>query len=348
MTRVRGALLGIAAAALFGLSAPVSKLLLADISPQMLAALLYLGAGAGLLLVPGRRLSRGKEAPLRRGDLPLLAGIALTGGMIGPVLMLHGLSRVSGMAGSLLLNLEAPFTMLIALIFFGEYLDRREAIAAMLIVLGAATLTIERAVPSRATLLGVLLLAGACAAWGIDNNLTQKLSLKNPVALVRIKTLSAGSANLVIAFAFGQHIPAARLLTVALLLGFVSYGVSILLDAYALRYLGAAREAAFFATAPFFGAALTIPLLGESLTLARLAAAVLMIAGVVLLLRARHSHAHAHESTEHEHMHVHDEHHQHQHLRSDPPGERHSHVHRHEPLTHEHPHVSDLDHRHQH
>ncbi|HYR29615.1 MAG TPA: EamA family transporter [Thermoanaerobaculia bacterium] len=345
--RMRGALLGLGAAALFGASAPVSKLLLGQTAPQMLAALLYLGAGAGLLLVRGRRRSQ-QEAPLRSEDWPYLAGIVITGGMIGPVLMLHGLRQVSGVAGSLLLNLEAPFTIAVAVLFFGEHLARREATAAAIIILGGATLTMERDAPSQATVVGVLLLAGACAAWAVDNNLTQKLSLKDPFSLVRIKTLSAGTVNLLIALALGQQLPSIRIIAAAAIVGFVSYGVSILLDAYALRDLGAAREAAFFSTAPFFGAALSIPLLGETLTVARVVAVALMSAGVVLLLRARHGHTHEHVALDHEHRHVHDEHHQHEHLPTDPPGEPHSHPHRHAPLAHEHPHVSDVHHRHGH
>lgn len=345
--RAWGAVLGLGAAALFGVSAPVSKMLLGQTAPQMLAALLYLGAGVGLLFVRGQRVLR-HEAPLRRHDWPYAAAIVISGGVIGPVLMLHGFRQVSGVAGSLLLNLEAPLTIAVAVLFFREHLARREAIAAAIIILGGATLTLERDAQSQATLMGVLLLAGACVAWAIDNNLTQKLSGKDPMALVRIKTLSAGTMNLLIAFALGQSMPPAGVVAAAAILGFFSYGASILLDAYALRHLGAAREAAYFATAPFFGAALSIPLLGERLTVARLVAIALMSAGVMLLLRARHGHVHTHDELDHEHLHVHDEHHQHQHLGSDPLGEPHSHAHRHGSLTHDHPHVSDVHHRHKH
>jgi len=344
---ISGSLYGLAAAALFGMSAPFSKLLLGHTTPQMLAALLYLGAGVGLLFVRVNRQSE-NEAPLRRADWPSIAGIAITGGLVAPVLMLHGLEQVSGVAGSLLLNLEAPFTIVFAVLLFREHLGRREAIAAAIIILGGAALTMERGASSEATLAGVFLLAGACAAWAIDNNLTQKLTLKNPMTLVRIKTLSAGSLNLLIAFVMGQEIPAARILAAAALLGFLSYGASILLDAYALRELGAAREAAYFATAPFFGAALSIPLLGETMTLARIGAIVLMGAGVMLLLRARHGHTHKHDTLDHEHRHIHDQHHQHEHQPGVSSDEPHSHAHHHDPMSHEHAHVSDAHHRHDH
>jgi len=343
---MRGALFGLAAAALFGMSAPLAKLLLGRTEPQMLAALLYLGAGIGLLLVRARGRTR-SEAPLRQEDWPYAAAIAISGGVIAPVLMLHGLRQVSGVAGSLLLNLEAPFTIAVAVLFFREHLPRREAIAAAVIILGGAALTMERNASSQATLTGVLLLAGACASWALDNNLTQKLSLKDPMELVRLKTLSAGSMNLVIAMTLGQDLPREPIVMAALTLGFFSYGASILLDAYALRDLGAAREAAYFATAPFFGVALSVAVLRESPTLPQLIAILIMSVGVVLLLRARHSHMHIHEALDHEHRHIHDEHHQHAHQSVDATGEPHSHRHQHAPLTHEHAHVSDIHHRHE-
>jgi drug/metabolite transporter (DMT)-like permease len=349
-TEVKGALMGLGAATLFGLSAPVSKLLLPASGPLMLASLLYLGGGIGLsLLGPLTRLRRDKpperEARLRAGDVPLLAGVILCGGMLGPVLMLVGLGRLSGVEASLLLNLEGPFTILLALLVFGEHLGRSAAVAAGLILSGAAVLGIE-AGELHGDVLGVLALAGACLAWAVDNNLSQRLSLKNPVAVVRVKGLGAGTCTLVLALLTGQRFPAPGVLALALVLGCASYGVSIVLDTYALRYLGAAREAAWFATAPFIGALAAVPLLHERLGWREGLAGGLMVAGVVLLLHERHSHVHTHEPLTHEHLHVHDAHHQHTH--EGPVREPHSHPHRHEPLTHEHPHVSDVHHRHGH
>ncbi len=342
----RGALYGLAAAALFGMSAPLAKLLLADVGFLMLAALLYVGAGAGLQLAA---LLRGgtREAGLRRRDLGPVAAIVVLGGIAGPVLLLYGLRTVSGLAGSLLLNLEAPFTMLIAVLAFREHLARGEAIAAGLIVIGATALGWEGGVLG-AQPAGMLAIAGACLAWAIDNNLTQKVSVRDPLAIVRIKTIGAGLGTLAIALAAGETFPSRGVVAAALALGFVSYGVSLLLDTYALRLLGAAREAAFFATAPFIGAVLAIPILGERLTPLRGSAFLAMAAGVTALLRARHGHLHHHEALEHEHLHVHDEHHRHAHDPADPPGEPHAHGHRHEPLEHEHAHVSDVHHRHRH
>jgi drug/metabolite transporter (DMT)-like permease len=347
---VRGAAFGLVAAALFGASAPVSKLLLAGMGPLLLAGLLYLGAGLGLSLyrlVAARTRDPAREARLERADGLALAGIVAAGGVVGPVLMLAGLTRLSGLSASLLLNLEAPFTILLAVGLFGEHLGRRAATGAALIIGGGAVLAWG---PGElgGDLWGALALAGACLAWGADNNLTQRLSLKNPLDLVRVKTLAAGTANLALALAIGARPPSAGAAAAALALGSLSYGASILLDAYALRLLGAAREAAFFATAPFLGALLSLPLLGDRLGLLEAGAGVLMAAGLVALLRERHEHEHEHEDLEHEHGHVHDEHHQHEHEPGAPAGEPHSHRHRHAPLAHSHPHVPDAHHRHRH
>lgn len=346
--RMRGALYGVAAAMLFGLSAPLSKRLLADVSPLMLASLLYLGAGAGLVLMaPFSSRAARNEAPVRSRDLPLLAGIIVTGGILGPLLMLLGLQRVSGLAGSLLLNLEAVFTILVAVTVFREHLSRRELAAAALIVSGAAVLGYAPG-ELRGHWIGVLFIAGACLSWAVDNNWTQRLSLKDPFAVVRIKTLGAGTCSLLLALLLGQRFPRPSVIVAALIVGVFSYGVSILLDAYALRHIGAAREAAFFATAPFMGALAAVPILGERPDALSIVALVMMAGGVAVLLRPRHEHEHTHHMIEHEHVHTHDEHHQHDHLDGAPDGEPHAHDHRHEPITHVHAHVSDIHHRHGH
>jgi len=339
----RGAGLGLAAAALFGASAPLAKLLLPESSPLALAALLYLGAALALTFAPRRSAAR--EPPLRREDLPALAAVVLFGGVLGPVLMLVGLEQVSGVAGALLLNLEAPFTILLAVGVFGEHLDRRALAAALVIILGGGLLGFSPG-PTSASAGGVLLLAGACGCWALDNNITQRLSSRDPVALVRVKALAAGGCNLALALLTGARWPHGAQLGPALLLGALSYGLSIVLDVYALRLLGAAREAAYFATAPFFGALLAIPVLGERPTLIQIAAAGVLAAGVIALRRERHDHLHSHPEQEHEHLHVHDAHHQHAH--EGPVTEPHAHPHRHAALTHDHPHLPDSHHRHRH
>jgi drug/metabolite transporter (DMT)-like permease len=350
---VKGALMGLGSAALFGLSAPMSKLLLPTSGPLLLASLLYLGGGAGLSLAGAvARLrqseSPGREASLGRKDWPLLAGIILSGGMIGPVLMLVGLERLSGVTTALLLNLEGPFTILLAVLLFGEHLGHRAALAAGFIFCGAVVLGFQ-AGEVHADGPGVLAVVGACLSWAVDNNLTQRLSLKDPVAVVRFKALGAGSCMLILVILTGHALlPGPGVLAAALALGAASYGLSIVLDLYALRLLGAAREAAYFATAPFLGALVALPLLGERLSPSHLLGGAAMVLGVVLLVRERHAHPHTHESLEHEHLHVHDSHHQHEHPGMADVTEPHSHAHRHAPLTHDHPHVSDLHHRHKH
>ena len=343
----RGAILGLAAAALFGLSTPLAKMLLGSVSPVLLAGLLYLGAAAGLWL---HRLGRPStpEALLQRDDLSKLSGIVVAGGIIGPLLMLFGLSRVTALAGSLLLNLEAPLTVLIAVAVFQEHLGRYAAAAVAFIVVGALILKLEPGALGADTT-GVALLAGACLCWAIDNNLTQRLSLRDPFAIVRVKTLVAGIFNTVLGLVVsGGRMPDARYVAGALALGSVSYGISVVLDAYALRLVGAAREAAYFATAPFVGALAALIFLKESLRWFDIAAVLLMGVGVVLLLRERHGHVHVHDALEHEHLHAHDEHHQHEHNPGDPAMEPHSHPHVHVRLVHDHPHFPDAHHRHGH
>ena len=338
--RLRGSALGLSSALLFGLGAPFCKLLLPSIEPVALAALLYLGAGVAFLLAPRRRA----EAKLSRADLPWLLGAVIAGAALGPVLMLLGLSRVSGLAGSLLLNLEAPFTIALAVAAFGEHLSAREGVAAAVVVIAAALLGARGELSGSAS--GAALIGLACVCWALDNNMAARLALKDPVQVLRVKALCAGAANLLIALSLGQKLPPPATCLFALALGAASYGASLLLYLRAQRVLGAARQAALFAAGPFAGAVASIPLLGDRPAPADFAAALLMAAGVAALLRAQHAHRHTHEALEHDHLHVHDEHHRHAH--EGPVTEPHSHPHRHQALTHAHAHVSDAHHRHPH
>ncbi len=345
----RGAMYGLLAAALFGISAPVAKRLLTDISPVVLAGLLYLGAAAGLWTYSLLRPSK-IEAPLQWSDrLPVL-GVVLLGGVAGPILMLFGLQRVTGLTGSLLLNLEAPFTVVVAALVFREHVGRYAIAAVILIVGGAAVLRVE---PGQfaADPIGIALLGAACLAWALDNNLTQRLSLRDPLAIVRVKTLAAGTINLLLGLLVAREkLPALTWCAAAMTLGVCSYGVSVVLDAYALRLVGAAREAAYFASAPFMGALASIAIFRTSISGYAIAAMAVMATGVALLLREKHGHEHDHNSMSHEHMHTHDEHHQHSHTDevAAVPGQPHSHDHEHEPLRHDHRHAPDVHHRHKH
>src|SRR4051794_10102421 len=227
----RGLLLGLGAAVSFGISAPLAKRLLDDVRPEMLAGVLYLGAFAALGVL-GRRSER--EARLRRADAPRMALMILAGGVLAPVLLLLGLDRVTGVAGSLLLNLEGPFTIVIGVMAFREHLPRQAMAGAVVIFTGACLLGIGTG-ETQADWLGVLLIAAACAAWALDNNLTQSLTLRDPRSIVLLKTGVAGTINVALALLLGERFPAIEVIGAALLLGAVSYGLSVYLDALALR-----------------------------------------------------------------------------------------------------------------
>lgn len=343
-----GTAAGIASAVLFGLAAPAAKKLLPGFGPLSLAGLLYLGAGVGLTLLSPLRRPAGlaSEARLRRADLPSLALVTLSGGLLGPALLLFGLSRLSAVPASLLLNLEAPFTIGLAILFFGDHLGRREALGAGLVIAGAAGLSLGPG-PLALDLAGAAAVTTACLAWALDNNFAQRLAARDPVAVVRVKALLAGAANLAIGLAAGDRFPAVGDLGPALAVGFLGYGVSVALHLQAVRHLGAARQAALFATAPFVGALAAVPFLGESVGLRAAGAGLVMAAGVLALVSARHGHAHTHDGLFHDHRHVHDAHHGHDHGGA-PGTEPHAHPHAHEPVTHAHPHAPDLHHRHRH
>ncbi len=339
-----GIIYALVSAALFGVSAPFAKILIGAISPWLLAGLLYLGSGVGLAVV--RLLWRSNEAGLSRKDLPWLGAAVISGGVVGPVLLLFGLARSSASEASLLLNLESVLTLVMAWVIFKENVDRRLMIGVVAIVAGAVILSWPEDA-SLAMASGPLLIAGACLAWAIDNNLTRKVSAADPMQIAMVKGLVAGIANTAIALALGASMPSAATLGEAGLLGFFSYGVSLTLFVLALRHLGTARTGAYYSLAPFLGAGTAIALLGEPVTVSFLVGGALMAVGLWLHVTEQHQHQHEHEPLEHEHVHVHDEHHQHGHASGTPP-EPHVHVHRHARLIHRHPHYPDLHHRHTH
>jgi drug/metabolite transporter (DMT)-like permease len=340
-----GVPIALLSAALFGASTPLAKLLLGRVDPWLLAGLLYLGSGVGLAVL--RLCRRAGEAPLRRADLPWLAGAVASGGIIGPLLLMTGLARTSAASAALLLNLEGVLTLALAWLVFRENVDRRILAGAAAILAGAAVLSWQGgAIAGDA---GALAIAGACLAWAVDNNMTRKLSAADPVAIASVKGLAAGAINLALALLVAQDAwPGRDFVLAAGVIGFLGYGVSLALFVLALRHLGAARTGTYFATAPFIGAVLAVLLLGDAVTPRLGAAAVLMAIGLFLHLTERHEHEHAHEPLVHEHRHVHDEHHQHEHGPDVAPGESHSHVHAHPRLVHRHPHYPDIHHRHGH
>ncbi len=340
-----GILYALVSAALFGVSAPLAKLLLGQTSPWLLAGLLYLGSGLGLAVA--RPFLPRDEAKLQRADLPWLGGAILAGGVIGPVLLMFGLAQGAAGATSLLLNLESVLTLLLAWVVFRENVDNRLIVGAAAIVAGAVVLSWPNDSTTGTSLHSALLVAGACLAWAIDNNLTRKVSGADPVVIAMLKGLIAGAVNTVIALGAGAQWPGLGAIAAAALLGFFSYGVSLTAFVLALRHLGTARTGAYYATAPFIGAVVAILLLHEPLTLPFVAGGLLMALGLYLHLTERHVHAHTHEELDHDHLHTHDEHHQHAHG----PGmgaEPHAHPHHHGRMVHKHRHYPDLHHRHTH
>jgi drug/metabolite transporter (DMT)-like permease len=333
------------AALLFGAGTPLAKLLLHSVSPWLLAGLLYLGSGIGLMLY--RRLNNAPAVRLPRHEQPWFAGAIVAGGIVGPVLLMLGLTEMPAAGASLLLNAESVFTALLAWFAFKENFDWRIALGMVAIVAGAGVLIW----PGEARFAGLwpsLAVLGACFAWGLDNNLTRKVSLADATWIAAVKGLVAGSVNLTCAFALGATWPPLPNLAGAMVVGFLAYGVSLALFVVGLRHLGTARTGAYFTVAPFFGAVLAIPLLDEPVSARLLIAAALMAMGVWLHLTEQHSHPHMHEPIEHEHEHVHDAHHQHPHDEQVPTDIQHRHQHRHELLTHLHNHFPDSHHRHSH
>jgi len=345
-----GILYALLAAILFGISTPFAKILVGEIPPVMLAGLLYGGSGAGLfawmLLKKAARKANG-IAHLTRQDAPWLAGAVIAGGIVAPVLLMFGITLISASSASLLLNLEGVFTALLAWFVFKENFDRRIFLGMVFIIVAGALLSWQEGQVSGIPW-GGLLVAAACLCWGIDNNLTRKVSASDPLQIAAIKGSVAGAVNIGIALAMGAVWPAATSIVQAAALGLAGYGISLVLFVLALRHLGTARTGAYFSVAPFFGAAVSLLLLHESPTLLFWIAGGLMGAGIWLHLTERHEHEHTHEAMAHEHEHVHDDHHWHEHDFEWDGTEPHTHHHQHTRLTHTHPHYPDIHHRHGH
>lgn len=333
------------AALLFGAGTPIAKLLLSDVSPWMLAGLLYLGSGVGLGIY--RVVRRSARVRLSRRELLPLSGAVLFGGVLGPVLLMFGLVGMPASGASLLLNAEGVATALLAWFVFKENFDRRIALGMAAIVAGAVALSW----PGQADFSGLwpsLAILGACLAWGIDNNLTRKVALHDATWLAAVKGLVAGPVNLALAFLLGAALPPLLNVFAAMLTGLFAYGISLVLFIVALRHIGTARAGAYFSIAPFFGALLAIAM-GDAVTIPLIVAGVLMALGVWLHLTERHEHPHTHEPLAHEHWHTHpEEHHDHAHPEPVAPGTRHRHPHVHAVITHTHEHYPDSHHRHLH
>src|SRR5437879_630296 len=299
-------------AVLFGATTPVAKQLLEGASPLLVAGLLYLGSGIGVSLLRIIQDRGWSPTGLARSDWPWLAAATLAGGVVAPALLMVGLTRADAATASLLLNLEAVFTALLAWFVFREATSRRIVLGFVAIFVGGLLLAWPAQLASPGRSLGLLSVAAACLCWGLDNNFTRKISAADARVIAGIKGLVAGTANTVLALGLGAKLPALPYLAGTLVLGFFGYGVSLVLFIVALRHLGTARTGAYFATAPFIGTALAVLLYGQPITLAFWLAAVLMGLGVWLHVTEHHKHEHVHEPLTHTHAHVHDEHHQHE------------------------------------
>jgi len=342
------AVYAILAAALFGAATPFAKVLLSEVQPVLLAGLLYLGAGLSLMLVYLiQDRSRDSEPPLATTDVPWLAGAVLCGGILAPVLLMLGLSRIEASAASLLLNLEGVFTALLAWIAFREHFSVRTIAGMGLIVAGGVILSWSET--GFEFPFGSVAVAAACLFWGIDNNLTQKVSAGNPVFIAAIKGIVAGCVNLSIGMYLGAAFPSLPVLVGSIAVGCLGYGVSLVLFVLSLRHIGTARTGAYFSVAPFVGAAVAIALLHEPIGTNFVVVAILMGAGIWLYLTEKHFHDHSHERIAHSHSHGHGPHHNHEHdSYADKDSPLHTHRHVHEPVTHEHHHYPDIHHRHDH
>jgi len=336
-------------AVLFGLSAPFSKVLVARIPSVELAGLLYVGAFLGISLCSSlmHLIRHGTEArSLSRGDFPWLAGSILAGGVFAPIALMIGLTMVTGFTASLFLNLEGVSTALLASLVFREHVGKRIGLAVLCMAAGSFLLTWDFSAGNLQPL-GPLLLLMAALGWGLDNNLTRKISDKDPVRIAQVKGLLAGATSLSIAAILGNSFRLDLPVLLAILVGAVSYGASLVFFVRALEGLGAARTAAFYGVGPFVGALASLVMLREWSGWTMLPTFFLMALGAWLLLTERHAHFHTHEAIVHTHQHTHDDlHHTHHH--DEPVSGPHSHEHIHEELRHSHPHVPDPMHRHGH
>jgi drug/metabolite transporter (DMT)-like permease len=341
---LRGGLLALVAAALFGVSTPLVQRFGQGLGAFTTAALLYAGAAAVALVL---RLPPAREARLRRADAPRLAAMAGFGAVIGPVARAWGLQHTSGSSASLMLTLEALFTALLAWRLYGETVDLRVGAAMALLLAGGMALVVEQGLAGRTPLWGLLAVLAATAAWGMDNTLSREVAERDPGQVVLAKAVLGAGSTAALAWFAREPVPGFVAAGALLLVGATGYGLSLRFYLLAQREFGAARTGSVFAFAPFIGALGAFAMGDRSATWLMAAGGGLMLTGVVLHLAESHRHPHGHAAHEHEHAHVHDDdHHLHAHARM--PSGPHSHWHRHEPVQHAHPHVPDAHHLHSH
>ena len=336
------------AAILFGISTPIAKQLIGDASPLILAGLLYMGSGVGLTITRVARDRGWNASGLLPGEWLWYLGAIIFGGVIAPTLLMVGLVRISAASASLLLNFEAVMTALLAWLVFKENADRRIVFGMVLIVVGGAILSWPHGASEAGDWLGAFAIIATCFCWAVDNNFSKKIAAADSLFIAGIKGIVAGTVNIGLALLVGSHLPALNIIGIALLLGFVCYGISLVCFLLALRGLGTARTGAYFSTAPFIGVAVAILFFHETTSLLFWISALLMGAGVWVHLTEWHEHEHTHVFKHHDHQHTHDIHHQHDHNFEWDNKNPHSHPHDHSPLSHSHHHYPDNDHTHKH
>ncbi len=348
---LRGGLIALTAAVLFGVSTPLVQRFGVGIGSFTTAALLYAGAAliGALLRQPVER-----EARIQRRDLSRLTLMALFGAVIGPVALAWGLQRTSGASASLMLTLEAVFTAVLARWWYHETLDRRVILALLLLTLGGMVLVLDRAnatTDGASQMLGLLAVMAATATWGVDNTLSRGVADRDPGQVVMFKGALGASATTLVALLLGEPLPGLWPTLALLAVGATGYGLSLRFYLLAQRAFGAARTGSVFAFAPFVGALLAYVLGERSGSAWLLTGAMLMASGILLHLAESHGHEHQHDALEHEHAHRHDDGHHdghHGHPDEAPSTETHSHWHRHAPMRHAHAHVPDEHHGHRH
>lgn len=341
---LRGGVLALLAAALFGLSTPLVQHFGQGLGAFTTAALLYAGAAVVAVLM---RHPPEREAALRRTDFPRIAAMAAFGAVIGPVALAWGLQRTSGSSASLMLTLEALFTAVLAWRLYGETMDKRVAAAMLFLLAGGMALVLEQGLAGDTQLAGLLAVLAATAAWGVDNTLSRGVADRDPGQVVLAKASLGAAATIALALFFDEPTPGLPAALALLAVGATGYGLSLRLYLLAQRAFGAGRTGSVFAFAPFIGALGAFALGSRTGTWMLVAGGVLMLVGVVLHLFESHSHEHTHEALEHEHAHSHDDGH-HLHTHKVMPAGPHSHAHSHAPLRHAHAHVPDIHHQHRH
>ena len=341
---LRGGLLALLAALLFGVTTPLVQTWGAGMGSFTTAALLYAGAA---LIGAVLRQPIGNEARVRRADGVRLLLMAVFGAAIGPVALAWGLQHTSGTSASLMLTLEAVFTAVLARLWYHETLDRRVTLALALLTLGGIALVLDRAQAGPSQVIGLLAVMAATAAWGVDNTLSRALAERDPGQVVMLKAAIGAVATTGLALAFDETAPPLWAAASLAVVGAAGYGLSLRFYLLAQRAFGAARTGSVFALAPFVGALLAFALGERSGSPWLLGSAVLMLAGLGLHLAEDHSHEHTHDAIDHEHAHTHDDGH-HDHVHEPMPVGAHNHPHRHAPTRHDHKHVPDEHHAHRH